>query len=99
MEDTPTSEQLSVMPSTVQSIASKTVHSPTDVNTLVPTIALGTVPTEAVLLNKPKSWTPIQLFILKHDISNYLDKAFVEQLTHDLCHSYTIGYTGIIRIF
>ena len=62
------------MPSTVQSVAAKTAHSLTDVNTLVPAIVLSTVPTEAVLLNKPKPWTPIQLFILKHDVSDYLTK-------------------------
>ena len=87
------------MPSTFHSVATKTAHSLTDMNTLVPAIALSTVPTEAVLLNKPKPWTPIQLHILKHNVSDYPNKAFVEQLTHDLCHGYTIGYTGIIRIF
>ena len=87
------------MPLTIQSVDTKTTHSLTDVNTLVPAITLSTVPTEAVLLNKPKPCTPIQLFILKHNVSDYPNKAFVEQLTHDLYHGYTIGYTGIIRIF
>ena len=77
-----------------QSVTAQTVHSHTDVNSVVPTTALSTAPTEAVLVDKPKPWTPIRPFILKHELSDYPDKAFVEQLVYDLCQDCTIGYDG-----
>ena len=55
---------------------------------------VSTAPIEAVLVNKPKPWTPIRPFILKRELSDYPDKAFVEQLIYDLCHGCTIGYNG-----
>ena len=63
-------------------------------NSVVPTPVLSTAPTEAVLVNRPKPWTQLQLFILKHELSDYPDKALVEQLIFDLCHGCTIGYNG-----
>ena len=51
-------------------------------------------PTEAVLVNRPKPWTTIQPFVLKHKLNNYPDKDFVEQLIYDICNGYTIGYNG-----
>ena len=92
LEDTPLSDQQPVMPLIAQSVAAQTAHSHTDVNSVVPTTVLSTAPTEAVLVNKPKPWTPIQPFILKRELSDYPDKAFVEQLIYDLCHGCTIGY-------
>ena len=94
LEDTPLLDQQPVMPLITQSVAAQTAHSHTDVNSVVPTTALSTAPTEAVLVNKPKPLTPLRLFILKHELSDYPDKAFVEQLIHDLCHSCAIGYNG-----
>ena len=93
-EDTPLSDQQPIMPLIAQSIAAQTAHSHTEVNSEVPTTALSTAPTEAVLINKPKPWTPIQLLILKRELSDYPDKAFVEQLIYDLCHGCTISYNG-----
>ena len=52
----------------------------TDVNSVVPTTVLSIAPTEAVLVNKPKPWTPIQPFILKYKLSGYTDKVFIELL-------------------
>jgi len=43
------------------------------------------------LPNKPLPWTPMQPFILEWELSNYPDKAFVEQLIHNLLHGYSIG--------
>jgi len=40
----------------------------------------------ACLPNKPLPWTPMQPFILEWKLSNYLDKALVEQLTAWLQH-------------
>ena len=94
LEGTPLSDQQPVMPLIAQSVAAQTVHSHTDVNSVVPTTVLSTAPTEAVLVNKPKPWTPIRPFILKRELSDYPDKAFVEQLIYDLCHGCTIGYNG-----
>ena len=48
----------------------------------------------ACLPNKPLPWTPIRPFILEWELSNYPDKAFVEQLIHDLLHGCSIGYSG-----
>ena len=42
-----------------QSVTAQIPHSPTDVNSLVPTTVLSTAPTETVLVNTPKPWTPI----------------------------------------
>jgi len=36
----------------------------------------------------------MQPFILEWELSNYPDKAFVEQLIHNLLHGYSIGYSG-----
>ena len=72
------------MPLIAQSVAVQTVHSHTDGNSVVPATALSTALTEAVLVNKSKPRTPIRSFILKHKLSDYPDKAFVEQLIYDL---------------
>ena len=93
-EDTPLSDQQLGMPLIAQSVTVQTAHSHTDVNSVLPTTMLSTVLTEAVLVNKPKPWTAIWLFILKRELSDYLDKAFVEQQIYDLCHGCTIGYNG-----
>ena len=92
-EGTPLSDQ-QPMPLIAQSVTAQTAHSHTDVNSVMPTTALSTAPAEAVLVKEPKPWTPIRPFILKCKLSDYPDKAFVEQLIYDLCHSCTIGYNG-----
>ena len=94
LEDTSLSDQQPIIPLITQSVTARTAHSRTDVNSVVPTTVLSTAPTEAVLVNKPKPWTPIRPFILKRELSDYPDKAFVEQLIYDLCHGCTIGYNG-----
>jgi len=54
-EDSLITDHLPAMHLTVQLSAAKTAHSLTTVNSVVPT----TAPAKAVLLNKPKPWTPI----------------------------------------
>ena len=53
----------------------------------------GTVQAKAALFNKPKPWTLIRSFVLERELSDYPNKAFVEELIHDLRYGCTIGYT------
>ena len=43
---------------------------------------------------RPQLWSPIQPFILEHELSFYPDKVFVRQLVHNLQHGCSVGYTG-----
>ena len=93
-EDSPITDLLPVMPSTAQPAAAQIAHSPIAVTSVVPTTVPGTAQAKAALFNKPKSWTPIRPFILERKLSNHPNKAFVEELIHDLCYGCTIDYTG-----
>ena len=63
----------------------------TSVKYVVPaTVPVSTL-TRAVLLIKPKPWTPLRLFILKCELSKHPNKAFVKLIEHLCCF---IGYKG-----
>jgi len=85
-EDSLITDYLPAMHLTIQPAAIKTAHSLTSANFVVPTTVPSTAPAKAVLLNKPKPWTPIQPFDLECELSEHPDKAFVEKLIHGLCY-------------
>ena len=43
---------------------------------------------------KPTPWTPLRPFVLKRELSDHPDKAFVKELINDLSHGCSIGYKG-----
>ena len=80
--------------STTQSATVPPVTSYTFVKYAAPTTAPGSVPTGISPLSKPTPWTPLQLFVLEHELNDHPDNAFVKQLINDLCHGCFIGYKG-----
>ena len=93
-EDYPTSDHLPATPIIAPPVAARTAHSSTNASSVELTTVLSAAQTGAAVLNKPKPWTPIRPFILKRELCNHPDKAFVTKLIHDLGHGCTIGYTG-----
>lgn len=88
--------QLLVGTSTTILDNAQTVSLFTAVSTMKPTMQAKTVPDTVGLSTslKPQPWTPIWPFMLKCELSNHPDKAFVRQLIYKLQHGCTIGYNG-----
>ena len=61
--------------------------------TTLPTNAMGSPPHLAEV-SRPGSRTPLRPLIIKWELVNHPDKAFVEQLIKDLVHGCSIGYHG-----
>ena len=78
--------------STALSVASLNGSIFTAVSTVGAITPLETAPAKDGLnpLIKPSLWTPIQLFILEHELCSYPDKAFVEKFIDDLQHGCAI---------
>ena len=61
--------------------------------TTLPTNAMGSPP-HLTEVSHPGSRTPLQPLVIKWELVNHPDKAFVEQLIKDLVHGCSIGYHG-----
>ena len=86
-------EPLSAKTSTTLDALEHPVDTYTSVTTAEATIPAVHAPTKGACI-RPFPWTQLRPFMLKWELSNHLDKAFVRQLFDDLQHSCNIGYLG-----